>query len=149
MGGGLGRSGNAGSFNYTAPANTLNDENIVVIGDLEETDPTAEAAQRQLAGFARRHRPHHHPTRPARLNQALRQDSAEQLHIEESTRTPTPWWCQRWAAHCPDVLPTAETLAKAGAAASWTQSRDNHPAASQSSAMYLDLASLAALSESY
>jgi phosphatidylserine/phosphatidylglycerophosphate/cardiolipin synthase-like enzyme len=44
VGGGLGRSGNAGSFNYTAPANTLNDENIVVIGDLEETDPTAKAA---------------------------------------------------------------------------------------------------------
>jgi phosphatidylserine/phosphatidylglycerophosphate/cardiolipin synthase-like enzyme len=43
----------AGSFNYTAPANTLNDENIVVIGDLEETDPTAEANQRQLAEFAR------------------------------------------------------------------------------------------------
>ena len=43
----------AGSFNYTAPANTLNDENIVVIGDLEETDPTAEANQRQLATFAR------------------------------------------------------------------------------------------------
>ena len=28
-----------GSFNYTEPATTLNDENIVVIGDLEETDP--------------------------------------------------------------------------------------------------------------
>jgi len=42
-----------GSFNYTAPANTLNDENIVVIGDLEETDPAAEADQHQLAAFAR------------------------------------------------------------------------------------------------
>jgi phosphatidylserine/phosphatidylglycerophosphate/cardiolipin synthase-like enzyme len=42
----------AGSFNYTDPANTLNDENIVVLGDLEETDPAAEAAQRQLAGYA-------------------------------------------------------------------------------------------------
>ena len=41
-----------GSFNYTAPATTLNDENIVVLGDLEETDPAAEAAQRQLAAFA-------------------------------------------------------------------------------------------------
>jgi phosphatidylserine/phosphatidylglycerophosphate/cardiolipin synthase-like enzyme len=43
----------AGSFNYTAPATTLNDENIVVIGDLEETDPEAEADQRELALFAR------------------------------------------------------------------------------------------------
>lgn len=42
----------AGSFNYTAPATTLNDENIIVLGDLEETDPTAEAAQRQVAAFA-------------------------------------------------------------------------------------------------
>jgi phosphatidylserine/phosphatidylglycerophosphate/cardiolipin synthase-like enzyme len=43
----------AGSFNYTAPATTLNDENIVVIGNLEETDPTADADQRKLAEFAR------------------------------------------------------------------------------------------------
>jgi len=42
----------AGSFNYTAPANTLNDENIIILGDLEETNPTAEAAQRQLATYA-------------------------------------------------------------------------------------------------
>jgi phosphatidylserine/phosphatidylglycerophosphate/cardiolipin synthase-like enzyme len=42
----------AGSFNYTAPATTLNDENIIVLGDLEETDPVAEAAQRQLAAYA-------------------------------------------------------------------------------------------------
>jgi phosphatidylserine/phosphatidylglycerophosphate/cardiolipin synthase-like enzyme len=42
----------AGSFNYTAPATTLNDENIIVLGDLEETDPAAEAAQRRLAGYA-------------------------------------------------------------------------------------------------
>ncbi|MFC7531919.1 phosphatidylserine/phosphatidylglycerophosphate/cardiolipin synthase family protein [Actinoplanes sp. GCM10030250] len=42
----------AGSFNYTAPAATLNDENIVVLGDLEETDPDAKAAQRQLAAYA-------------------------------------------------------------------------------------------------
>lgn len=41
----------AGSFNYTGPATTLNDENIVV-GDLEETDPDAEAAERQFAAFA-------------------------------------------------------------------------------------------------
>lgn len=41
-----------GSFNYTAPATTLNDENIIVLGDLEERDAKAEAAQRQLAAFA-------------------------------------------------------------------------------------------------
>ena len=41
-----------GSFNYTAPANTLNDENIIVIGDLEEDDAAAEAAQRELAAYA-------------------------------------------------------------------------------------------------
>jgi phosphatidylserine/phosphatidylglycerophosphate/cardiolipin synthase-like enzyme len=43
----------AGSFNYTAPAATLNDENIVVIGDLEESDAAAEADQRRIAGYAR------------------------------------------------------------------------------------------------
>jgi phosphatidylserine/phosphatidylglycerophosphate/cardiolipin synthase-like enzyme len=42
----------AGSFNYTSPATTLNDENIVVIGDLEEADPVAEAAQRKVASYA-------------------------------------------------------------------------------------------------
>ena len=43
----------AGSFNYTEPATTLNDENIVVLGDLEEpTGTAADANQRRLAGFA-------------------------------------------------------------------------------------------------
>ncbi|QKW39774.1 phospholipase [Actinomadura sp. NAK00032] len=42
----------AGSFNYTAPATTLNDENIIVLGDLEETREDAETAQRRLAAFA-------------------------------------------------------------------------------------------------
>jgi phosphatidylserine/phosphatidylglycerophosphate/cardiolipin synthase-like enzyme len=42
----------AGSFNYTAPATTLNDENIIVLGDLEETREDAEAAQRELASYA-------------------------------------------------------------------------------------------------
>ncbi|MCW3820439.1 phospholipase D-like domain-containing protein [Micromonospora sp. DR5-3] len=42
----------AGSFNYTGPATTLNDENIIVVGDLEETDPQAEATQREFAAFA-------------------------------------------------------------------------------------------------
>jgi phosphatidylserine/phosphatidylglycerophosphate/cardiolipin synthase-like enzyme len=41
-----------GSFNYTGPATTLNDENIVVLGDLEETDDVAKAAQRRLATAA-------------------------------------------------------------------------------------------------
>ncbi len=40
-----------GSFNYTAPATTLNDENIIVLGDLEETSVTAGAAQRAIAGY--------------------------------------------------------------------------------------------------
>jgi phosphatidylserine/phosphatidylglycerophosphate/cardiolipin synthase-like enzyme len=42
----------AGSFNFTGPAGTINDENIVVLGDLEETSPVARAAQGQLAGYA-------------------------------------------------------------------------------------------------
>ncbi|WP_433306258.1 phospholipase D-like domain-containing protein [Actinoplanes sp. CA-030573] len=42
----------AGSFNYTDPANTLNDENIVVLGDLEETDDDAKVAQKELAAYA-------------------------------------------------------------------------------------------------
>ncbi|MEI5585487.1 MULTISPECIES: phospholipase D-like domain-containing protein [unclassified Agromyces] len=42
-----------GSFNYTEPANTLNDENIIVIGDLEEPVGTpADDAQRELARYA-------------------------------------------------------------------------------------------------
>jgi phosphatidylserine/phosphatidylglycerophosphate/cardiolipin synthase-like enzyme len=42
----------AGSFNYTGPATLLNDENIVVLGDLEETDAKSETNQRALAAFA-------------------------------------------------------------------------------------------------
>lgn len=42
----------AGSFNYTDPANRLNDENLLVLGDLETTNPFDQAAQRQLAGYA-------------------------------------------------------------------------------------------------
>ncbi len=41
----------AGSFNYTAPATALNDENIVVIGDLGEEDPQAIASQKLLGQF--------------------------------------------------------------------------------------------------
>ena len=54
------RLSSPGSFNYTEPATTLNDENIVVIGDLEETDPDAEAASGSSPLRARRDRPHHH-----------------------------------------------------------------------------------------
>jgi phosphatidylserine/phosphatidylglycerophosphate/cardiolipin synthase-like enzyme len=43
-----------GSFNYTGPANQLNDENILIIGDLEETDTTAKATQRRIARAARK-----------------------------------------------------------------------------------------------
>ncbi len=42
-----------GSFNYTGPANLTNDENIVVIGDLDEADPARRAAQAQFAQYAR------------------------------------------------------------------------------------------------
>ncbi|WP_394553853.1 phosphatidylserine/phosphatidylglycerophosphate/cardiolipin synthase family protein [Agromyces sp. MMS24-JH15] len=41
-----------GSFNYTDDANTLNDENIIVFGDLEEQDPVAIQQQEQLARYA-------------------------------------------------------------------------------------------------
>lgn len=42
----------AGSFNYTGPATRLNDENIIVIGDLEATAAASIAAQKRLAGYA-------------------------------------------------------------------------------------------------
>jgi phosphatidylserine/phosphatidylglycerophosphate/cardiolipin synthase-like enzyme len=37
-----------GSFNYTDPTATLNDENIIVLGDLEDTTAAAETAQRTM-----------------------------------------------------------------------------------------------------
>lgn len=43
-----------GSFNYTGPANRLNDENILLIGDLEEDDPEGLAGQQALAIAARK-----------------------------------------------------------------------------------------------
>lgn len=43
-----------GSFNYTEPANRMNDENILVIGRDDEADPVAAAAQARLATYARR-----------------------------------------------------------------------------------------------
>jgi len=42
----------AGSFNYTGPANQLNDENIMVIGNLAEEDPSSKKKQERLAGYA-------------------------------------------------------------------------------------------------
>ena len=42
-----------GSFNYTGPANMVNDENIVVLGDLDTRDPAQMAAQKVLADYAR------------------------------------------------------------------------------------------------
>jgi phosphatidylserine/phosphatidylglycerophosphate/cardiolipin synthase-like enzyme len=42
----------AGSFNYTSPATRLNDENIVVIGDLEDQNAQSIERQRKLAKFA-------------------------------------------------------------------------------------------------
>lgn len=44
----------AGSFNYTGPANNLNDENIIIIGDLETSVPAQQKAQKQIAAFARK-----------------------------------------------------------------------------------------------
>ena len=43
-----------GSFNYTRPANRSNDENIVVVGDLDESQVAKKEKQRQIALPARR-----------------------------------------------------------------------------------------------
>lgn len=42
-----------GSFNYTGPANLVNDENIVVLGDLDTRDPVQMATQKIIADYAR------------------------------------------------------------------------------------------------
>ncbi len=42
----------AGSFNYTGPANNLNDENIIILGDLESTSTTSINKQKKLASHA-------------------------------------------------------------------------------------------------
>jgi len=45
----------AGSFNYTGPANRLNDENIMILGSLDGSQSQASlAAQRKLAAYALR-----------------------------------------------------------------------------------------------
>jgi phosphatidylserine/phosphatidylglycerophosphate/cardiolipin synthase-like enzyme len=42
----------AGSFNYTGPANRLNDENIVILGALESTKVSSISKQKKLASYA-------------------------------------------------------------------------------------------------
>jgi|SRR5690606_10645239 len=42
----------AGSFNYTGPANRLNDENIIILGDLECDDPQVIKNQKELGKYA-------------------------------------------------------------------------------------------------
>lgn len=42
----------AGSFNYTGPANLINDENIVIIGDLDESRQNSVIKQKELANYA-------------------------------------------------------------------------------------------------
>ena len=42
----------AGSFNYTGPANRVNDENIIILGDLGTTSSAARKAQKKIAKFA-------------------------------------------------------------------------------------------------
>ncbi|KAA3621018.1 MAG: phospholipase [Bacteroidetes bacterium] len=42
----------AGSFNYTGPANLLNDENILIIGDLDSVDQDSINKQKKIAEFA-------------------------------------------------------------------------------------------------
>ena len=42
----------SGSFNYTGPANKTNDENILVIGDLDEKDKNSIKSQKKLAKYA-------------------------------------------------------------------------------------------------
>ncbi|UCB56451.1 MAG: DUF1669 domain-containing protein [Candidatus Omnitrophota bacterium] len=41
----------AGSFNYTDPANTLNDENIIIIGDLDEKRKNSIKRQKQIGQY--------------------------------------------------------------------------------------------------
>lgn len=41
-----------GSFNYTGPANAVNDENILVIGEVEDADPAGRAAQMRFGAAA-------------------------------------------------------------------------------------------------
>ena len=42
----------AGSFNYTGPATRLNDENVMILGDLESTNAASVSAQKKLRKYA-------------------------------------------------------------------------------------------------
>ncbi len=42
----------AGSFNYTGPANRVNDENIIMLGDLKPAPQAALNGQKKLAKYA-------------------------------------------------------------------------------------------------
>lgn len=42
----------AGSFNYTGPANRMNDENIIILGDLESTSAPSISMQKEIASYA-------------------------------------------------------------------------------------------------
>lgn len=42
----------AGSFNYTGPANRVNDENIIILGDLEAKSNSEKKAQGKIARYA-------------------------------------------------------------------------------------------------
>ncbi|MDH3975390.1 MAG: hypothetical protein OEV42_14010 [Deltaproteobacteria bacterium] len=42
----------AGSFNYTGPTNRLNNENIMIFGDLEPTDVSSISDQKAVAAYA-------------------------------------------------------------------------------------------------
>lgn len=43
----------AGSFNYTGPANMINDENIIILGDFDTKSTRQKRAQTKIAEFAR------------------------------------------------------------------------------------------------
>ena len=43
----------AGSFNYTGPANNLNDENIIILGDLDTGNTQQRNAQKKIAKYAK------------------------------------------------------------------------------------------------
>ena len=42
----------AGSFNYTQPASRLNDENIIILGDLETDNLSSISKQKRIASYA-------------------------------------------------------------------------------------------------
>ncbi len=44
----------AGSFNYTDPANTLNDENLIIIGDLDQKNKASINRQKRIGGYVYR-----------------------------------------------------------------------------------------------